>query len=170
MNTRNTILSLAVALAFAGAASAQTTTTVVEVAPVTPPVDTKMADPMTETSVRALLTSNGYTEINDVEFKEGSWTADARSADGNHIEVRIDSATGKIYPDTPVATITKDEIIIKLQAAGYTNVHDVDMEGGVWKAEANDSDGNDVEVKLDPDDGHIIGSEKDTVGASKPVK
>lgn len=168
MNTRNTILSLAVALAFAGAASAHVTTCVP--APVTPAVNSKMADPMTETSVRALLTGNGYTEINDVEFKEGSWTADARSADGNHIEVRIDSATGKIYPDVPVSTITRDQIIIKMQAAGYTNVHDVDMEGGVWKAEANDSDGNDVEVKLDPNDGHIIGSEKDAIGASKPVK
>lgn len=168
MNTRNSILSLAVALAFAGAASAHDVACVP--AAVTPPVDTKMADPMTETNVRALLTSNGYTEINDVEFKEGSWTADARSADGNHIEVRIDSATGKIYPDTPVSTLTRDQIIIKMQAAGYTNVHDVDLEGGVWKAEANDSDGNDVEVKLDPDDGHIIGSEKDTIGASKPVK
>lgn len=169
MNTRNSLLSLAVALAFAGAASAQTTTTTT-VAPVTPPADTKATDPMTETSVRALMTAAGYTGINDVEFKEGSWTADGKSADGKHVEVRIDSATGKIYPDETVATIGKDAIIINVQQAGYTNVHDVDMEGGVWKAEANDSDGNDVEIKLDPQDGHIIGSEKDAVGASKPVK
>lgn len=176
MNTRNTILSLAVALAFVGAAAAHTSVAVpCTPAPMatpmaTPPADTKMADPMTEMNVRALLTTAGYTEINDVQFKEGSWTADGRSADGNHVEVRVDSATGKIYPDAPVASITKDQIIIRLQAAGYTNVHDVDMEGGVWKAEANDSDGNDVEIKLDPNDGHIIGSEKDTIGASKPAK
>lgn len=80
--------------------------------------------------------------------------------------MRIDSATGRIYPDEPVATITKDQIIVKVQAAGYTNVHDVEMEGGVWKAEANDSKGNDVELKLDPTDGHVIGSEKDVIGAS----
>lgn len=170
MNTRNRILSLAVALAFAGAASAQTSVTTTTVAPVTPPVDTKAADPMTETSVRALMTAAGYSEINDVEFKEGSWTADGKSADGQHVEVRIDSATGKIYPDETVASIGKDAIIINVQKAGYTNVHGVEMEGGVWKAEANDSDGNDVEIKLDPQDGHIIGSEKDTIGASKPAK
>lgn len=169
MNTRNSILSLAVALAFAGAASAQTAVATT-VAQVTPPADTKAADPLTETSVRELMTAAGYTHINDVEFKEGSWTADGKSADGKHVEVRIDSATGKIYPDEPVASINKDAIIIIVQEAGYTNVHDVDMEGGVWKAEANDSDGNDVEIKLDPQDGHIIGSEKDAIGGNKPVK
>lgn len=120
---------------------------------------------MKEADVRALLMTSGFTEINDVEFKEGTWTADAKSADGKHVEMRIDSATRKIYPDEPVATMGKDEIIVKVQDAGYTNVHDVEMEGGVWKAEANDSKGNDVEIKLDPNDGHILGSEKDVLGA-----
>lgn len=120
---------------------------------------------MKEADVRALLMASGFTEINDVEFKEGTWTADAKSADGKHVEMRIDSATRKIYPDEPVATMGKDEIIVKVQDAGYTNVHDVEMEGGVWKAEANDSKGNDVEIKLDPNDGHILGSEKDVLGA-----
>jgi hypothetical protein len=36
--------------------------------------------------VRALMVNAGYTEINDVEFKEGVWTADGKSADGNHVE------------------------------------------------------------------------------------
>jgi major membrane immunogen (membrane-anchored lipoprotein) len=121
---------------------------------------------MTETSVRALLVGAGFTEINDVKFKGGSWTADAKSADGNHVELRIDSATGKIYPDEPVATIGKDQIIVLVQAAGYTNVHDVEMEDGVWKAEADDSKGNDVELKLDPNDGHVIGAKNDVVGAA----
>jgi len=165
MISRTSILSVAVALAFAGTAGAQVANAPA-VAPVTPPESTEAADPMTETSVRALLMKGGFTEINDVEFKEGTWTADAKSADGNHVELRIDSATGRIYPDEPVATITKDQIIVKVQAAGYTNVHDVEMEGGVWKAEANDSKGNDVELKLDPNDGHILGSEKDAIGAS----
>lgn len=153
MNIRSRVLSLAVALAFAGVAAAQ----------MTPPETTEAASPMTEADVRTLMTQEGYTEINDVEFKEGVWTADGRSADGNHVEVKVDPATGKIIPDAPVATIGKDAIIIKLQEAGYTNVHDVDMEGGVWKAEANDSTGADVEIKLDPDDGHILGSEQDKI-------
>ena len=164
MNIKTTVLSLAVAFAFAGAAGAQTAA-VTGTAPVTPPVTTQATDPMVEADVRALLATSGYSDINDVEFKEGTWTADAKSADGKHVEVRIDSTTRKIIPDEPVATIGKDAIIIKLQDAGYTNVHDVEMEGGVWKAEANDSKGNDVEIKLDPNDGHILGSEKDVIGA-----
>jgi hypothetical protein len=162
MKLRTTILSFAVAIAFAGLANANA-------APspgadqVTPPETSKATDPMTEADVRALLTANGYSEINDVNFKEGTWTADGKSADGNHVEVRVDSATRKIIPDDEVATISKDMIIVKMQDAGYTNVHDVDFEDGVWKAEAQDSTGKDVEVKLDPNDGHILGSEQDKI-------
>ncbi len=67
MNFRTTVLSLAVAIAFAGAA------------PVTPPTTSKAANPMTEADVRALLTTQGYSGINDVEFKDGTWTADGKS-------------------------------------------------------------------------------------------
>ena len=134
---------------------------------VTPPESTAAATGMTEVDVRALLASRGFTDINDVAFKEGTWTADAKSADGNRVELKIDAATHNIYSDDEIATIGKDQIIINVQAAGYTNVHDVEMEGGVWKAEANDSKGNDVELKLDPNDGHIIGSEKDAIDAKK---
>lgn len=134
---------------------------------VTPPESTQAATGMTEVDVRTLLSSKGFTEINDVAFKEGTWTADAKSADGNHVELKIDATTRNIYSDDEVATITKDQIIVKVQAAGYSNVHDVELEDGVWKAEANDSKGNDVELKLDPNDGHILGSEKDTLGAKQ---
>jgi hypothetical protein len=151
MQIRNQLLALSIALAFAGVAGAQT-----------PPPTTKAGSPMTETDVRAALAGQGYTEVNDVKFKEGVWTADGKSADGNHVEVKVD-ASGKIIPDAHVAAIGKDEIVIKMQEAGYTKVHDVDFEGGVWKAEGVDSNGHDVEVKLDPDDGHILGSQNDKV-------
>ncbi len=162
-NHSKLLLPLAIAASlFAAGASAQAA-----MAPVTPPETTQAVSPMTEADVRAALIAKGYTAINDVKFKEGLWTADAKSADGKHVEVKIDSSTGKIIPDEPVATISKDQIIVKVQDAGYTNVHDVEMEGGVWKAEANDSAGADVEIKLDPNDGHILGSERDEIGGKK---
>ena len=148
-NFRKQSLALALSLTFAGAAFAQAA-----------PANT--GSPLTEADVRALMTEQGYTEINDVEFKEGVWTADGKSADGNHVEVKVDN-TGKIIADANVAKITKDQIIIKAQEAGYKNVHDVDFEGGVWKVEAEMADGTDVELKMDPDDGHILGSEQDKV-------
>ena len=171
---KSTILKAALVLAIVGSvplAAAQTpavvapTAVVTTPAIVTPPTSTEAATALTEVDIRALLAAKNFTDINDVKFKEGTWTADAKSADGNHVEVKIDAATGEIYPDEPIATIGKDQIIINVQAAGYTNVHDVEMEAGVWKAEANDSKGNDVELKLDPNDGHVIGSKEDVIGA-----
>jgi hypothetical protein len=149
MHIRNQILALSIALAVSGAAFAQA------VAPNT-------GSALTEADVRALMVNQGYTEINDVEFTEGVWTADGKSADGNHVEVKVDN-TGKIISDAGVATISKDQIIVIAQEAGYKNVHDVDFEGGVWKVEAETAEGIDVELKMDPNDGHIMGSEADKV-------
>jgi hypothetical protein len=39
----------------------------------------------------------------------------------------------------------------------------VDFEGGVWKVEAENAAGVDVELKMDPNDGHIMGSEADKI-------
>lgn len=134
-------LTLAVAACASGAALAQ--------------------DALTELQVRAELTTQGYTHINDVEFEDGVWKADARSADGNRIEVRVDPTTGMAYPNTTVAQLSEADVRAQLAAAGYTNVHDVDYEDGIWNAEADDPQGKDVELKIDPVTGKVIGTEKD---------
>ena len=149
MQIRKTLLTLAIAFAIPAAAHAQA-------------LAANTGSPLTEADVRALMANQGYTKINDVEFKEGVWTADAKSADGKHVEVKVDAA-GKIIPDEHVSTISKDQIIVMAQQAGYKNVHDVEFEGGVWKVEAENSSGTDVELKMDPDDGHILGSQADRV-------
>ena len=118
-------------------------------------------DGLTAVQVRAQLEAQGYTAVNDVEFDDGMWEADARSADGNRVEVRLDPKTGQVYADELVANLGKADVKAKLAAAGYTNVHDVDYDGGVWKAEADDPAGKDVEVRLDPATGRIIGKDKD---------
>jgi hypothetical protein len=116
---------------------------------------------LTEPQVRARLTEQGYTRINDVKFRDGVWKADARSADGNRVDVRIDPASGAIYPDEQVARMSEKDVRAALAVAGYTHVHDVDYEDGIWNAEADDPAGRDVEVKIDPDTGKVIGKEKD---------
>ncbi|GAB3097421.1 PepSY domain-containing protein [Lysobacter terrae] len=116
---------------------------------------------LTEVQVRAKLEAQGYTKVNDVKFRDGVWKADARSADGNRVDVRIDPATGEVYPDEQVANLKEADVRAKLAAAGYTNVHDVDYEDGIWNAEADDPQGKDVEVKIDPKTGKVIGKEKD---------
>ena len=116
---------------------------------------------LTEPQVRARLEAEGYTKVNDVKFKDGAWKADARSADGNRVDVRIDAKTGKVYPDEQVANLNEASVKAKLAAAGYTDVHDVDFEDGVWNAEADDPAGKGVEVKIDAKTGAVIGKEKD---------
>ena len=64
-------------------------------------------DALTAAEVRAKLESQGYTNVNDVEFEDGIWTADARSADGNRVDLSIDPKTGEVYPDEQVATLVR---------------------------------------------------------------
>jgi hypothetical protein len=140
------LLSATAALAASGAALAQ--------------VSTK-ADALTEPQVRALLTEKGYTRIDDLDFEDGAWETDATSADGNRVDVRVDPASSRIYAEALVSTLSEDDVKAKLSAAGYSKVHDVDFDDGVWKAEAERADGNDVEIHLDPKDGHILHVEND---------
>jgi len=116
---------------------------------------------LTQAQVRAQLEAQGYTKVNDVKFEDGVWKADARSANGNRVDVRIDAATGEVFPDEMVANLSEADVRAKLAAAGYTNVHDVDYEDGIWNAEADDPQGKDVELKIDPKSGKVIGKEKD---------
>lgn len=118
-------------------------------------------DAMTAAQVRAKLQAQGYTAINDVKFEDGVWKADARSADGNRVDVRLDAVSGEVYPDEQVANLSEADVRARLAAAGYTNVHDVDYEDGIWNAEADDPTGKDVELKIDPKTGAVIGKEKD---------
>lgn len=118
-------------------------------------------EPLTEHQVRQRLAEQGYTKVNDVKFEDGVWKADARSAEGNRIDVRLDAATGRVYPEEQVANLSEADVRARLAAAGYTNVHDVDFEDGIWNAEADDPAGKDVELKLDPATGKVVGKEKD---------
>lgn len=121
----------------------------------------KAPEALTEPQVRALLTEKGYTRIDDLDFEDGAWETDATSADGNRVDVRIDPTTRQVQADTLVSTLSEEDVKAKLAAAGYSKIHDVDFDDGVWKAEADRADGNDVEIHLDPKDGRVIHVEND---------
>jgi hypothetical protein len=114
---------------------------------------------MTEVQVRDTLTRQGYTHINDVKFDDGLWRADARSADGNHVSLRIDPKSGKVYPDEEVSQLSEDDVRASLATQGYTHVHDVDFDDGMWHAKAHDRNDHRVKLTLDPSSGRVVSSD-----------
>ena len=140
------VLALTMSLAAAGGAVAQ---------------QEPAGDAMTTAEVRASLESQGYTSVNDVEFEDGVWKADARSADGQRVDLRIDPATGKVYPEDAVAQLGEADVRARLSAAGYANVHDVEFDDGMWTADAEDADGRALELTMDPDTGKVVGKDRD---------
>lgn len=117
------------------------------------------AQSVTEPQVQAKLTAQGYTKVHDLEFKDGMWHAEAKSANGEHVDVRIDARTGQVYPDEQVSKLSERDVRASLETQGYTKVHDVDFDDGVWKAKARNSSGNKVELRIDADTGKVIGTE-----------
>ena len=116
---------------------------------------------LTEPQVRELLTKQGYTRIDDLEFEDGMWETDATSANGDRVDVRINPASGDVMAEKLVSDLSENDVKAKLTAAGYSKIHDVDFDDGVWKAEAERADGNDVEIHLAANTGEIIHVEND---------
>ena len=134
-------LAAALALAGSGAAHAQ--------------------DALTAPQVREQLEAQGYTKVKDLEFKDGMWKADATSANGKRVDVRLDPRSGNVYPDKPVSALGEADIRAQLSAAGYSGVHDVKLDDGLWKAKGTTAAGEKVKVRLDPTTGEVIALEKD---------
>ena len=149
MRKFNLMVLVASAFAISGTAMAQAT-------PAAP-----KSTAMTEPQVRALLTQQGFSRIDDLDFEDGAWETDATSADGNRVDVRIDPVTGKVFADTVVSTLSEDDIKAKLAIAGYSKIHDVDFDDGLWKAEADNAEGDGMRLHLDPQDGRIMHVEND---------
>lgn len=119
------------------------------------------ADALTEPQVRALLTDQGYKRIDDLDFEDGMWETEATSADGNRVYLRIPANGENIRAEALVATLSKADVKAKLSAAGYSNVHDVEFDDGVWEAQAEREDGNNVILRVDPNSGEVLAVEND---------
>jgi uncharacterized membrane protein YkoI len=113
---------------------------------------------MTEPQVQSQLTAQGYTKVHDLKFKNGMWYAEAKSANGDRVDLRIDARSGQVYPDEQVSQLSKQDVRASLETQGYTNVHDVEFEDGMWKAKADNPAGNRVKLKIDATSGKVIGT------------
>lgn len=153
---RNTLIALTVGVLLAGSAQADTM-------PTTQPSNTTTAPAiaLTQSEVEGRIASTGFTEFRLLNFKNGIWKADARGGEKEWVEIYVHPITGKVFQEGTPSPLNKQEIEAKVTAAGYQNVHDVDFEDGIWKAEADNGKGEEVNLLIDPDDGSVIGEARD---------
>ena len=52
-------------------------------------------DALTERQVQNQLEQQGYKKIHDLKFRDGMWRAQAKSADGRRVTVKVDPRTGE---------------------------------------------------------------------------
>ncbi len=114
---------------------------------------------MTEPQVHSKLTAQGYTKVHELKFKDGMWRAEAKSANGDKVDLRIDAKSGQVYPDEQVSKLSEQDVRASLESQGYTHVHDVDFDDGMWKAKAHNPAGNSVKLAVDASTGKVIGTD-----------
>jgi hypothetical protein len=135
------VLTIALTLGCAGNAMAQ-----------------EQAQALTQQQITAQLTQQGYTDVHDLEFDDGVWTALARSGDGSRVKLRVDPLTGRAYPNKQVSLFSEGDVRSALSVQGYTHVHDVDFNHGIWTVKARNSAGTRVSLQIDAQSGRIIGT------------
>lgn len=94
-----------------------------------------------------LLSTAALAQADDEAMTQEETAAADEAADLMFVEV---------YGDTAPAYMTASETIERMQAMGYTNIHDFDVEWGVYEVEAFAPDGNEVEIEFDPVTGAIL--------------
>lgn len=88
------------------------------------------------------------------------WHAKARSGHGKRVDLRVDPRTGQAYPDDQaISRLTKNDVRASLATAGYTDVHDVDFDDGLWTAKAKNPAGHHVKLQVDPNNGKVVGND-----------
>ena len=73
----------------------------------------------------------------------------------------MDPASGRVFAEDLVSTLSAEDIKARLTAAGYSNVHDVEYDDGVWEAEAKRDNGKNVKLRVDPKDDRVLAVEND---------
>lgn len=54
------------------------------------------------------------------------------------------------------APLTAQQVTSKLEAAGYTGVHDLEWDDGAWEADAFNPQGKPVDLVIDPRSGAVL--------------
>lgn len=156
--TKTKILAASLGLALSGAVAADTIV-------------------LSEPEVRTIVTRSGYAEPVQIERDSDLWRVRSLSPAGQEVTLFVnadgqvlgasDVARTRLVQTTTTTTtrlpepVTEGDVAQILVEAGFHNVHDVDFEGDVWKAEADDITGDDLEIHVDATTGAIVHVEDD---------
>ena len=116
---------------------------------------------LTEDAIKTAIANAGYKEVKGLKFKDGVWRSRARGGNDQWVKIAVGPLSGKVYVTDAPSQLNKDEIKARLTTAGYEKIHDVEYEHGLWSAEADTSDGTDVDLLVDPDDGSVVARSRD---------
>ena len=132
------------------------------------------------------LNAAGWPIVKDLEFDNGLWEAEVCRAIGqpdydvlvhpvtlailNNPEEAaaaaaattglpngVDSSTAAAAPTPATSLLSAAEIIARLQAAGYTRIHDLEYDDdGYWEADAWNARGQKVDLDISPTAGAVL--------------
>ena len=169
MNLKQLVIAVSLSLSLAGSVTAETIV-------------------INEPEVRTIIVKEGYADPISVVRDGDMWRVKSvRTNSPGEVTVFVDSAgnvlgaadvvrtritktttTTTLTPTTPVPApaptpVTEASVEAIVINAGFHNVHDIDMldRKGVWKAEADDSAGEDYELHVDAMSGLIVHIEDD---------
>lgn len=113
--------------------------------------------------VTKILKDAGYTEVRDIELDEtGLWEAEVRGTDGRWHDVHVVGTSGELLDDrSGRPLLTAADITARLQKAGYTGIHDLDLDDALWQVDATRADRQRVELTLNGFTGELIHEELD---------
>jgi len=119
------------------------------------------AGALNEAAIQSDIANAGYKKVKGLEFKDGVWQAKARGGNDKWTHIKIGPTTGKVYEADAPSKLDEDEVKAKLTAQGYQNIDDVKFDKGLWKADAKNQQGKDVDLLIDPNDGSVVAEQQD---------
>src|SRR6185437_8997558 len=119
------------------------------------------AGALDEAAIQSDIANAGYKKVKGLKFKDGVWQAKARGGNDKWTHIKIGPTTGKVYEADAPSKLDEDEVKAKLTAQGYQNIDDVKFDKGLWKADAKNQQGKDVDLLIDPNDGSVVAEQQD---------
>ena len=119
------------------------------------------AGALDEAAIKSDIADAGYKKVKGLKFKDGVWQAKARGGNDKWTHIKIGPTTGKVYEANAPSRLNENEVKAKLTAQGYQNIGHVKFDKGLWKADAKNPRGKDVDLLVDPDDGSVVSEQQD---------